>query len=119
MENREYIGNIIANYIMGLYEGNKKMTRLLERLFKEHPAVSFSRLKDKSVIATLNHTQTDYLLDGYCLGNYIRKGILHTVELNNDINRKWIFKQKIDEKTEYIHQAEQFEQLMYERYNAQ
>lgn len=116
MEDREYIGNIIANYMLKLYEDNKKMTRLLERLFEEHPAVCFSRLKDKSAIATLNHTQTDYLLDGYRLGDYIRDGILHTVELNNEINREWLFKQKIDEKTEYIHPAERFEQLLRERY---
>ena len=105
MDDRKYIGNIIANYMMGLYEGNKKMTHLLERFFKEHPAVSFSRLKDKSVIAILNHTQAVYLLDGYRLGDYIRDGILHTVELNNDINRKWLFTQKIDGKTNtYIRQ---------------
>lgn len=69
MEDRENIGNIIANYMFKLYDCNKKMTRLLERLFKEHPAVCFSRLKDKSAIATLNHTQTNYLLDGYRLGD--------------------------------------------------
>ncbi len=116
MDDREYIGNIIANYMFELYKDNKKMTRLLERLFKEHPAVCFSRLKDKSAIATLNHTQTDYLLDGYRLGYYIRDGILHTVELNSEINRKWLFTQKINGKSEYIYPAERFEQLLCERY---
>lgn len=116
MDDREHIGNIIANYMFELYKENKKMTRLLKRLFEEHPAVCFSRLKDKSAIATLNHTQTYYLLDGYRLGYYIRNGILHTVELNNEINRKWLFTQKINGKTEYIYPAERFEQLLCERY---
>ncbi len=116
MDDREYIGNIIANYMFKLYDGNKKMTRLLERLFKEYLTVCFSRLKDKSIIATLNHIQTDYLLDGYRLGYFIRDGILHTVDLNNKINREWLFTQKIDGKTEYIYPAERFERLMYERY---
>ncbi len=118
MDDREYIGNIIANYMFKLYKGNRRMMSLLERLFKEHPAVCFSRLKDKSIIATLNHTQTDYLWDGYRLGDFIWDGILHTVELNNKINREWLFTQKIDGKTEYIYPAERFEQLMYERYDA-
>ncbi len=116
MEDREYIGNIIANYMFKLYEGNTKMTKALERLFEEHPVVSFAPLKDKSAIATLNHTQSDYLLDGYRLAEYIRGGILHTIELNNDINRKWLFTQKFDGKTEYIYPAERFEQLILERF---
>lgn len=118
MDDREYIGNIIANYMFRLYEGNIRMTHILERLFEEHPAVCFSRLKDKSAIATLNHTQTDYLLDGYRLGDFIKDGILHTIELNNEINRKWLFTQKFDGKTEYIYLAKRFEQLMYERCDA-
>ena len=118
MDDREYIGNIIANYMLNLYESNIRMTHILELFFKEHPAVCFSRLKDKSAIATLNHTQTNYLLDGCRLGDFIKDGILHTIELNNEINRKWLFTQKIDGKTEYIYPAERFEQLMYERYDA-
>lgn len=117
MDDREYIGNIIANYMFKLYEGNKKMTHYLERLFKEHPTVCFSRLKDKSAIATLNRTQAYELDDGYRLSNYIRNGILHTVELNKEINRKWLFTQKINGKTEYIYPAERFEQLLCERYD--
>ncbi|MGM9552035.1 MAG: DUF6933 domain-containing protein [Clostridia bacterium] len=116
MDDREHIGNIIANYMFNLYEGNKRMINALERLFEEHPVVSFAPLKDKGIIATLNHTQTDYLLDGYRLAEYIKDGILHTIKFNNDINRKWLFTQKINGKTEYIYPAERFEQLMCERY---
>lgn len=117
MEDREYIGNIIAEYMFRLYEGHKKITQYLERLFKEHPMTCFSRLKDKSAISTLNRTQAYELEDGYRLGDFIWDGILHTVELNNKINRKWLFSQKIDGKTEYIYPAERFEQLLCERYD--
>lgn len=116
MEDREYIGSLIAHYMLKLYEANKEMTHLIKRLFKEHPAVCFSRLKDKSAIATLNHTQTNYLLDGLRLGEFIWDGILHTVELNNEINRNWLFTQRINGRSEYIYPAERFEQLLCERY---
>lgn len=116
MTDLEAIGNIMANYMFKLYEGNSQMTRLLEQHFAENPAVCFARLKDKSAIATLNRTQSDYLHDGYRLYDYISEGILHTIDLNGDINWKWAFTQKINGKTQYIRPAERFEQLLIERY---
>lgn len=117
MADREGIGNIMANYMLKLYEDNPQMTKLLERHFAENPAVCFAHLKDKSAIATLNRTQSDYLHDGYRLYDYISGGILHTIALNHDINWEWSFTQKINGKTEYIRSAERFEQLLLDRYS--
>ncbi len=116
MKDVENIGDMLANYMFKLYEGNQTMMKLLKRLFADNPVVAFSRLKDRSIIATLNHTQSSYLYDGYLLGDYIRDGILHTLELNHDINREYLFSQKIDGKTEYFYAAERFEKLLRERY---
>ncbi|MGM9646823.1 MAG: DUF6933 domain-containing protein [Eubacteriales bacterium] len=117
MEDRPYIGNMIAHYLLKLYEENRKMTILLKRQFDENPLTCFALLKDRSAISTLNHTQSDYLLNGYRLVDYIRDGILRTVELQHDINRKWLFSQKINGKTEYFYPADRFEQLLCERYH--
>ncbi len=112
----ENVGNMIANYLFMLYENNKAITNILEKHFEKYPAVCFSKLKDKSVIATLNWTQLTYLDDGYRLWDYARDGILHTVELNKNINRDWLFTQKTNGKTEYFYAADMFEKLMIERY---
>ncbi len=116
MGDREFIGNAVANYMFSIYENNKEMTRLLKRLFNDHPIVCFSRLTDKSSIASLNHTLSDYLWDGYWFRDYIWDGIFHTIELNNDINRKRPFPLKVGGKMELVIPAEQFELLLCERY---
>jgi hypothetical protein len=65
------MGDAIAHYMLELYAGNREMEYLIKRFLKEHPAMVFSRLTDRSIIATLNHTQTDHLLDGYRLYDYV------------------------------------------------
>lgn len=116
MDNLPEIGNLIAGYMMNLYADDRKMKRRLEKFFEDHPVVAFSRLKDKSAIATLNRTQTYYLDDGYRLGEYIEDGILHTKKINKDVNRDWYFTEKINGKTEYFQSADKFRELLLKRY---
>ncbi|MHB1153377.1 MAG: DUF6933 domain-containing protein [Eubacteriales bacterium] len=71
------LGNAIANYLFEIYKGNFAMKSILEKHFNRHPAICFSKLHDRSIISTLNHTQLSYLQDGYRLYNYISNGILH------------------------------------------
>jgi hypothetical protein len=78
--------------------------------------LAFSHLKDRSMISTLNRTQLDYLYDGDRLYDYIQNGILHTNQFNLDLNRNWIFTQKVNGKTEYFVSAERFEELLKARY---
>lgn len=61
----QYIGDGIFMYLFDFYKDNREMTRLLKRLADEHPITVIDRLKDKGVIATLNHTQLDFAMDGY------------------------------------------------------
>lgn len=112
----EYVGNITANYLLDIYSGNKRVTSLLERLFKEHPLVCFSRLTDRSIISTLNRCQTYFLLDGQRLYDYLKDGILHTKELNNFINKEYLITQKINGKTEYYYPNEVFEKQIKDYY---
>jgi hypothetical protein len=110
------VGNLIAIYLLDLYADDTEMVRLLKRLFQEHPMLAFSHLKDRSMISTLNRTQLDYLYDGDRLYDYIQNGILHTNQFNLDLNRNWIFTQKVSGKTEYFVSAERFEELLKARY---
>lgn len=110
------LGNLIAEYLMNLYANDAEMEKRLKLLFKEYPVVAFSRLKDKSVIATLNHTQRYYLDDGYRLGDYIENGIMQSRKINRDINRDWYFTEKVNGKTEYFQSADKFRELLMKRY---
>ncbi len=116
MKDREYISDTVAHYMFDLYEGNKEMTALLEMFFAEHPITVFSKLTDKSAIATLNHMEAGFLLDGYRLYKYIESGILHTRKLNKFVNQHYPVTLKINGKTAYIFPAEQFEKLLKARY---
>lgn len=110
------VGNLIAHYLMELYANEKETLRLLECLFADHPAVAFSRLTDKSIIATLNQTQSRYLEDGYRLYDYIENNILMSRKINKDVNRRWLFTEQVDGKSEYYCTAEKFACLLKERY---
>lgn len=57
-------------------------------MFIASPGVVFSRLKDRSVIATLNHTQRVFADDGYRFYNYFEGNILKTREINRSLNRE-------------------------------
>ncbi len=116
MDDLPSVGNLIANYLFEIYSGNKKMTKILEEHFKLNPVTCFSKLTDKSIISTLNRTEMSYLDYGYRLYEFIKNGTLHTVELNKDINRNWLFGIKKDGKKDYVYGAEEFERLMKERY---
>lgn len=110
------IGDAMAGYMFDIYENNPEMTRLLKRFFEETPVVVFSALKDKSIIATLNHTQSDFAFDGYRLYEFIENGILQTRKFNKKINTEWLLTKKVDGKKEYFYPAEMFEQLLKARY---
>ncbi len=112
----ESVGNTIAQYMLDIYSENKKMTKLLEKFFKEHPVVCFSKLTNRSIITKLNQFQTNYLDDGYRLYEYIEKGILQTRKLNRFINTDYLATEKVNGKTDYFLPAERLEELLKERY---
>lgn len=71
---------------------------------------------DKDTIATLNTTQIRFSDDGYRFYEFSREGILHTKEINQAVNFKWLFTMKIDGKTEYLYAEEKFREIVLERH---
>lgn len=89
------------------------MTKALKKMFEENPVACFLKLTDKSVIATLNTTQSRFADDGYRFYEFIRNGVLHTMEINHAVNFKWLFTMKINGKTEYICAGKNLERLYF------
>lgn len=110
------IPNIMAMYMLEIYKNDALTTKLLKRFFEENPFVAYSALKDRSIISTLNHTQTTYLEDGYRLYDFIENNIMQSKKLNYKINFDWIFTSKVDGKTDYFVSGEKFAELLKERY---
>lgn len=117
VDDLENLGDIIAKYLLYLYEGNKEMIKVLEMLFENHPITIFEKLTDRSIITSLNHRQSFLLADGYRLYEYIENNILHTKKLNKEINEIPIM-QKIDGKQGYIIPIDRFEELLKQYKNA-
>lgn len=115
--NTDDIGNIIAHYLLELYKTDKRMKKALKRMFKKNPLVCFSKLTDRSIIATLNSTQRYFLEDGDILYDYIDNGIMHTMKLNYNINFKYLMKMKIDGKMEYIYAGEKFREVILNKFD--
>lgn len=112
----ENVGDMIAYYLLELYKNDKEMEKALKKMFEENSISCFAKLTDKSAIATLNTTQTRFAEDGYRFYEFIRDGILHTMELNHAVNYEWLFTMKINSKTEYFYAGEKFREIVLERY---
>lgn len=119
----EYLGDVMADYMLELYQDNATMTQLLKRLFQKHPVVAFAKLTDKSAISSLNRMLSDDLMDGEILYDYIRydpikdKYILHSRELSFKISREAPVSAKINGKRKFFFPADRFEVLLCKRYN--
>ena len=110
------IGDYIAEYIFDIYSADKEMLSALERMFEEHRYMCFFKLTDKSIISTLNSTQSRFAEDGYRFYDFISDGILHTKDINRKINCDWLFTMTINKKTDYFYACEKFRELVLERY---
>lgn len=116
-EQIEYIADAIARYLLDIYNKDKKMKKVLEKFFEDYPVCAFSRLKDKSIITSLNHNQLGFAEDGYRFYDYIDKGILKTRQINKDFNWKYLVSINKKNKKDYIYPAEYFRELLLEKYS--
>ena len=112
----ENIGDYISGYLLELYKDDHQMQVALKRFFSESSIICFSKIVDRSIIATLNHTQISYAGDGYYFYEFIEDGILKTIEINRDMNFNWMLTQKTNGKTEYFKAGEKFKELMLQHY---
>ncbi len=116
VKNFKYIPDSMFEYLFDYYSDNKKMTRCLELLAEDHPFVAFAPLTDKKIIATLNHTQSNFALDGYRFYDYIKNGILHSKQICRDVNNYCIFSERINGKRVLFSPGKRFEELLRARY---
>lgn len=112
----KHVTDMIANYLLELYKDDKQMTMALKKMFENNPICCFEKLTDRSAIATLNTTQSRFADDGDFFYKFIRDGILHTMEINYEVNFKWPVTMKINGKTEYIYAGEKFREIVLDRY---
>ena len=117
MDDLKKIGNYISGYLIELYKDDQQMQSALERFFSESSMICFSRITDRSIIATLNHTQTAFAQDGYYFYGFIENGILKTFDINRKMNFDWILTQKVNGKTECFMPGEKFKELLLQRYS--
>lgn len=112
----ENIGDMIAHYLLELYSDDLEMIKALKKMFEENHVTCIAKLTDKSAIATLNSTQMRYVGNGEYFYEFIQNGVLHSLEINHDVNFKWLFTMKIKGKTEYFYAGEKFREIMLDRY---
>lgn len=117
MADREHIGNAVAQYLMDMYASDKEMCRALEAYFESSPVVIFDKITDRSMITRMNYMVTYWALDGYRFYDYISDGILHTKQINRDVN-DFYATTNIDGKKRYIIPYEHFAQTIKSRFSA-
>lgn len=117
VDDLENLGSLMAQYMLDLYAEDAVMTKCLIRMFEQDQFVAFAPLKDRNMIATLNHTQSDYAFDGERFWDYIENGTLHTRKINQDINWNYFFTYKAIGMKDYYFPAELFRELVVKEYS--
>lgn len=103
---------MLINYILKLYEDDEEMIRCVRCMLQETSGVCFSSLKDRSTISVMNRTQREIAWNGYRFYDYISDGIMHTFDINRDVNYKEIVTLTNDE----LYTGKEFRRQMTERY---
>ena len=80
-------GNIIAYYLLELYSGDRVMTQSLRSMFEEDSHLVFAPLKNRRLAVQLNERVRNLSASKGFIREYIDyRNILHTRQLNYDIN---------------------------------
>lgn len=116
VDDLENVGDMIANYLFELYKEDKQMVKALEHMFELHPFTCLDKLKEKSIIATLNSTQRGFAEDGYRFYDFISDGILHSLKINYTVNFDWVVTRKVDGKKEYFYAGKEFRKIVVDRF---
>lgn len=110
------IGNIIAHYLLELYKDDAKMCDCLKRMFSEAPFCTIDRLTNRSMIATLNQTLQSFAWNGYRFYDYIQDNVLHTMQMNRDVNFECPTSRKTDMGKDFFFRGKLFRELVTTRY---
>ncbi len=114
----ENLGDLMAHYLLSIYENDPRTIKYLHRMFADDRYFAVAPLKNKSIIATLNHNQSDYALNGYRFRNYVSGGILHTMKINNDFNFEYSVTYKAIGRPDYFYPGELYRELLHARYSS-
>ena len=112
----QWIANGIAIYLKEIYSKDLEMQKLLDKFFKDYTACVFSKLTNRSIIASLNHNQSIYTDDGYRFYEYIQDNVLNSKKINKDFNWKNLTTVRVSKKKDYEYPAEIFRRLLIDRY---
>lgn len=112
----QWIANGIAIYLKDIYSKDLEMQKLLDKFFEEYPVCVFSKLTNRSIIASLNHNQSIYADDGYRFYEYIQDNVLNSKKINKDFNWKSLTTVMVNGKKGYEYPAEIFRKLLVDRY---
>lgn len=104
----EKIGDMIAFYLFELYKDKTNVIKKLEKFIASSPFICFDKLTNKSIISTLNHTESDFAFYGNRFYEYIKNNILHSRQINYDVNFDFLFTSSIDKSDMYFHSGDRF-----------
>ena len=102
------IGSLMVEYMLDLYRNDPEMTKCLHRMFEQDQFIVFAPLKNRSMISTLNLTQSDYAFDGQRFWEFIENGVLHTRKINREVNFNYFFTYKAIGMKDYYYPADLF-----------
>lgn len=111
----EFAVNAIPEYLMDMYASDALMLQALDRYFASSPFVCFDKITDRSIIASMNAVQTRWAWDGYHFYDYIKDGILHTKQINRDVNEMPVTR-KVNGKEEWIIPYKRFAEVLKKYY---
>lgn len=86
MDDVKYALDMVAQYLFNIYADDPDMPKALQKYFESSPIACFDKITNRSIITKLNHMQSDWAWDGKRFYKYTREGILHTKEINRDVN---------------------------------
>ena len=107
----ENVGDAVAHYLLDMYAKDPDMVQALKHYFSVAPLVCFDRITDRSIIASMNGVQSRWAWDGYRFYEYIKDGVLHTKQINRDVN-KMPQMRKVNGKEEWLFPYELFAQTI-------
>lgn len=93
--------NLIPHYLMDMYSSDTIMQKALEQYFESSHHICFDKITDRSIIASMNSIQNRWALDGYRFYDYIWDGILHTRQINREVNEMPVSR-KVEGKEEWF-----------------
>ena len=110
------VPNYIFEYMIDIYKDDKFMLECLEKMFNQYPFCTFSKLTNRSIISTLNQTESSFTDYGYRFYEYIENGIIQSKKINREINLDWIFSKKNGNTNKYFCSADKFRELVVARF---